>query len=160
MKTHALTDRQQQAWTRYQRMRARLGERLNRELARETGLSEADFEILVALTEFPDESARSLALRCGLEWEKSRLSHQLRRMEQRGLVTREICAEDNRSSVVRVTDEGKRLTEEARLVHEAAVRRYVCDVLTDEQLDALGDIADAILAGLDDPARDSHAIDR
>lgn len=149
----ALTDRQQDIWNRYQRMRARLGERLNRELARETGLSEADFEILAHLTDVPGESTRAIALRCGLEWEKSRLSHQLRRMEQRGLVSREMCAEDNRSTVIRVTPEGRRLAGEARRVHDAAVQRYVSDALTPEQLDALGEIADAVLAGLDEPHR-------
>jgi DNA-binding MarR family transcriptional regulator len=150
MNTRVLTNRQQAAWTSYQRMRARLGERLNRDLARESGLSEADFEILAHLTDVPGESARAIALRCGLEWEKSRLSHQLRRMEQRGLVTRETCTEDNRSTVIRVTAEGRRLAEEGRRVHEAAVRRYVCEALTPEQLDSLGEIAAAVLAGLDE----------
>jgi DNA-binding MarR family transcriptional regulator len=131
-------------------MRVRLAARLNRDLARETGLSEADYEILARLTESPGESTRALALRCGLEWEKSRLSHQLRRMEQRGLVTRETCVEDNRGFDVRVTDEGRRLAERGRRVHADAVHRYVCAVLAPEQLDALGEIATAILAGLDE----------
>jgi DNA-binding MarR family transcriptional regulator len=151
MNTHELSDPQAASWASYQRMRARLAERLNRELARETGLSEADFEILVALTETSDESVRALALRCGLEWEKSRLSHQLRRMEQRGLVTRENCIEDNRGSVVRVTDAGRQLAAEARRVHEHAVRRYVCDVLSPEQLDALGAISETVLTQLEKP---------
>lgn len=151
MMTRQLTVEQAATWARYQRMRARLAERLNRELARETGLSEADFEILVALTELPDDSARALALRCGLEWEKSRLSHQLRRMEQRGLVTRESCAEDNRGAVIRVTDAGRTRAEQARLVHEQAVRRYVCEALTDEQMEALGTITEAVLAHLEEP---------
>lgn len=153
MKTHTPTDQQKTAWTAYQRMRVRLTGALNRELARETGLSEADFEILAHLTEASGESVRALALRCGLEWEKSRLSHQLRRMEQRGLVARETCIEDNRGAVVRVTKEGRRLADEARRVHERAVQRYVFDTLTAEQLDVLGEIADAILDGLDGPHR-------
>jgi DNA-binding MarR family transcriptional regulator len=151
MKTHALTDRQQTAWETYQRMRTRLAGQLNRELARETGLSEADFEILAPLTETPEESVRALALRCGLEWEKSRLSHQLRRMEQRGLVTREVCLEDGRSTVIQVTAEGRRLAGEARRVHDDAIHRYVCEALTPAQLDALGEIGAAILAGLEEP---------
>ncbi len=149
----ALTDRQQTAWASYQRMRLRLAERLNRELTRETGLSEADYEILSYLAETPDAPVRALALRCGLEWEKSRLSHQLRRMEQRGLVRREPCVEDNRGFVVRVTDEGRRLAEAGRRNHEDAVRRYICDALTPEQLDALGGIADTVLASLEEPHR-------
>ncbi len=132
-------------------MRTRLSGQLNRELAHKTGLSEADFEILVALAESPDESVRALALRCGLEWEKSRLSHQLRRMEARGLVTREDCVEDNRGSVIRVTEAGRKLAAEARHHYEQAVRRYVSDVLTADQMEALGTIAETVLAQLEEP---------
>ncbi len=151
MKKRELSDPQAAAWASYQRMRARLSGRLNRELAHNTGLSEADFEILCALTEAPNESVRALALRCGLEWEKSRLSHQLRRMEARGLVVREDCAEDNRSSVVRVTAAGRKLAAEARRYHEQAVKRYVTGVLTAEQLKALGTIAETVLTHLEQP---------
>ncbi|MBV9790086.1 MAG: winged helix DNA-binding protein, partial [Chloroflexi bacterium] len=140
MKKHEYSDPQAAAWASYQRMRVRLTGRINRELARATGLSEADFEILFALTEVPDESVRAMALRCGLEWEKSRLSHQLRRMEERGLVMRMDCAEDNRGSIVRITDAGRKVAAEARQHYDQAVRRYVIDVLTPEQLAALGTI--------------------
>ncbi|MER6008091.1 MarR family winged helix-turn-helix transcriptional regulator [Nonomuraea sp. NPDC051941] len=145
-----LSTRQAAQWASYQRMRVQLTGRINRELAGATGLSEADYEILAHLTESPDESMRALALRCGLAWEKSRLSHQLRRMEQRGLVTRAECEEDNRGSVIRVTEEGRRLAAEARLHHERAVRRYVVDVLTPAQLEALGAIAETVLGQLTD----------
>jgi DNA-binding MarR family transcriptional regulator len=141
------------AWTSYQRMRARLAERLSRELAAATGLSEADFEILSALAASPQASARALALRCGLEWEKSRLSHQLRRMEQRGLLVREPCGEDNRGAVVRLTDAGRRLAADARATHERAIRRHVIDVLTPEQLESLRDISETLLARLAEPGR-------
>jgi DNA-binding MarR family transcriptional regulator len=151
MTKHVLSEPQAAAWSSYQRMRARLTGRLNRELARKTGLSEADFEILVALTESPDESVRALALRCGLEWEKSRLSHQLRRMEARGLVTREPCSEDNRGAVIRITDAGRKLAAEARHHYEQAVRRYILDVLTPEQVAALGTIAETVLTQLEEP---------
>jgi DNA-binding MarR family transcriptional regulator len=153
MKAEVLSDRQQATWHRYQRMRMRLAERLNRELTQHTGLSEADYEILMALLEHEGESVRALALRCGLEWEKSRLSHQLRRMEQRGLVVREACDEDNRGSVVRVTDLGRLRAKEAQACHEMAVRRYFLDVLTPEQLATLDDIADVVLAQLEQPHR-------
>jgi len=145
MKQQRLSDTQLASWANYQRMRVRLTERINRELAQKAGLSEADFEILSALIESPNESMRALALRCGLEWEKSRLSHQLRRMEQRGLITRQECAEDNRGSVIRVTEAGRKLANEAKVYYEEAVRQYVVDVLTAEQLQALGTIAETIL---------------
>lgn len=136
-------------WLGYQRMRTRLAERISRDLARETGLSEADFEILMALMDAPDEPMRALALRCGLEWEKSRLSHQLRRMEQRGLVQRQNCVVDNRGAEVMLTGTGRELAKRARRVHDDAVRRYVVDVLTPEQIDALGDISRVVVANLE-----------
>jgi DNA-binding MarR family transcriptional regulator len=150
MKQQRLSDTQLADWANYQRMRVRLNERINRELAQNTGLSEADFEILSALIESPNESVRALALRCGLEWEKSRLSHQLRRMEERGLITRQECAEDNRGSVIRVTEAGRKLATEARLYYEQVVRQYVVDVLTAEQLQALGTIAEIIIRQLEE----------
>src|SRR5260221_9440623 len=150
MKQQRLSDTQLGAWANYQRMRVRLTERINRELAQKAGLSEVDFEILSALIESPNESVRALALRCGLEWEKSRLSHQLRRMEERGLITRQECAEDNRGSVIRVTGVGRKLATEAKVYCEQAVRQYVVDVLTAEQLQALGTIAETILLQLEE----------
>jgi DNA-binding MarR family transcriptional regulator len=134
------------AWDNYQRMRVQLAGRINRELSRETGLSEADYEILTHLIDSPNASMRAMALRCGIEWEKSRLSHQLRRMEQRGLVVREECVEDNRGTEIRITDEGRELAELGKRHHDEAIRRYVFDVLTPEQLDALGSISETILA--------------
>lgn len=132
-------------------MRLRLAERLSRELAQKTGLSEADYEILLALTESPDDTMRALALRCGLEWEKSRLSHQLKRMEKRGLVIREECIEDNRGTIIRVTAEGQRRVVEARLCYEQAVQQYVMDVLSPDQLEALGEISSRLLAQFEKP---------
>ena len=144
MKQQRPSETQLAAWANYQRMRVRLTERINRELAQKAGLSEADFEILSALIESPNESVRALALRCGLEWEKSRLSHQLRRMEERDLITRQECAEDNRGSVIRVTEAGRKLATEAKGYYEQAVRQYVVNVLTAEQLQAMGTIAEII----------------
>ena len=151
MKQPRLSDTQRAAWAAYQRMRVRLTERINRELAQKASLSEADFEILSALLESPDEPVRALALRCGLEWEKSRLSHQLRRMEERDLITRQECPEDNRSSVIRVTEAGRKLADEAKVYYEQAVRQYVVDALTAEQLQALGTIAELITHQLEEP---------
>jgi DNA-binding MarR family transcriptional regulator len=152
MKTHDTTDPVSAAWTRFQRMHARLTDRLNREIARETGLSQADFEILCALIQQPDTPVRALALRCGIEWEKSRLSHQLRRMEQRGLVTREVCEEDNRSILIRITPAGRVLAEAARHLYDHALTQYVTDSLTPDQIDVLDEITESILTQLGDLA--------
>jgi DNA-binding MarR family transcriptional regulator len=130
------------AWQAYQRMRLQLNGRISRELQRSTGLSEADFDILHFLEGSPDGSVRSIALRCGLEWEKSRLSHQLRRMQGRGLITKSADA------VVQLTDKGREQIAAARACHGAAVHRYFGDVLTDEQLAVLTTISDQVLSRL------------
>ncbi len=130
------------AWQAYQRMRLQLNGRINRELSRSTGLSEADFDILFLLEQSQEGTMRSIALRCGLEWEKSRLSHQLRRMEQRGLITK------NAGAVIELTDRGREQIAAARACHEAAVRRYFGDVLTPEQLAMLTDISDRVVSRL------------
>jgi len=130
------------AWQAYQRMRLQLNGRINRELSRSTGLSEADFDILFLLEQSQEGTMRSIALRCGLEWEKSRLSHQLRRMEQRGLITK------NAGAVIELTDRGREQIAAARACHEAAVRRYFGDVLTPDQLAVLTDISDRVVSRL------------
>lgn len=140
-------------WSSYQRMRVRLAGRINRELSEKTGLSEADCEVLLALADSSQEAVRDLALRCGLEWEKSRLSHQLRRMEQRGLVERGTCVEDGRGSTVALTAQGRAAAAEGRRVQDEAVRRYVESVLTPEQYDQLGVVAETILAAIEEPHR-------
>ena len=65
--------------------------------------------------------------------------------------TREECVEDNRGLVIRVTDVGRKLTAEARLHYEQAVQRYVTDILTKEQMEALGTIAETVLNQLEEP---------
>ncbi|WP_199515128.1 MarR family winged helix-turn-helix transcriptional regulator [Nucisporomicrobium flavum] len=130
------------AWQAYQRMRLQLNGRINRELSRSTGLSEADFDILFLLEQSQEGTMRSIALRCGLEWEKSRLSHQLRRMAQRGLITKAAGA------VIELTDRGREQIAAARACHEAAVRRYFGDVLTPDQLATLTAISDRVVSRL------------
>ena len=142
-------NREVAAWGTHRRMAARVDALLNRELARRTGLSEADFVILCALADMAGAPMRALALRYALEWEKSRLSHQLRRMEQRGLVVRDECGEDSRGTVVRLTDKGRGLVTEARRCYQEALHRHVFDALTPEQVDDLCAIAATVLRHLD-----------
>lgn len=146
-----MSEAQTHIWISYQRMRTRLAERISRELAQNTGLSDADAEILIAVLESPQDSIRAMVLRCGLEWEKSRLSHQLKRMETRGLLVREDCFEDNRGSIVRLTEIGRELALKAKLHYEISVQRYFMDVLSEDQLAALQEITATVLRGLEKP---------
>ena len=87
-----------------------------------------------------------------LGWGKSRLSHQVSRMADRGLVTKQKCDSDRRGAYVVVTRPGRGVIKAAAPGHVAAVRRLFVDRLTAAQLDAIGDAAEIVLAGLDEPA--------
>lgn len=138
-----------QAWDSYQRMRSRLAARITRELAAASGLSEADYEILGALSR-SDAPLRPVALGCDLEWEKSRLSHQLRRMQQRGLISRDTCVEDGRGQEIAITETGRTAHAKAKAAYDEAVCRYVTKTLSDDQLAQLQGIAETVLPHLDD----------
>jgi len=133
-------------------MERRLSGRVARELQRGTGLSGADYEVLVNLSEAPERRLRAFQLGVATGWEKSRLSHHITRMEDRALVRRASCPTDSRGAYVVLTAEGRRAIEAAAPQHVEHVRRWFVDALTPDQLDALADISDAILARLgDDP---------
>jgi DNA-binding MarR family transcriptional regulator len=143
-----LDPREARAWRGYTSMRVQLQARLSRELARHSGLSDADYSVLVHLSEAPDGRLRAFELGRALQWEKSRLSHHLKRMGGRGLVTREDCESDARGSFVVITPAGRSAIEAAAPAHVEDVRRYLIDVLSGEQLEALADIAETVLAQL------------
>jgi DNA-binding MarR family transcriptional regulator len=145
-----LDDHEQRAWRSYQTMRAQLDARLRADLVRTSGLSDADYGILVFLSEAEDGRLRARELAIGLQWEKSRLSHQISRMEKRGLVERADCPTDARGAFVVLTARGRSAIETAAPLHVDAVRRYVIDGLTPEHLDAMIEIADIVLARLED----------
>ena len=144
-----LDAREQSAWRAYLDMNARLNARLNRELQEHCGLSIADFSVLVQLSEHVDARMRVLELAKALRWEKSRLSHQLTRMQQRGLIERSYCSEDRRGAFVVLTDAGRSAVEAAAPRHVEGVRRYLFDEVSPEQVDALGAVARAVIARLD-----------
>jgi DNA-binding MarR family transcriptional regulator len=101
----------------------------------------------VALTdECRGGRVRAFELANDLQWEKSRLSHHLARMEKRGLLTRDGCTEDGRGQVVVVTPAGRRALEGAAPAHVAAVRELFLDALTPDQVEALAAISDAAMA--------------
>lgn len=147
--THWLSPAELQAWRSFIRLHQKLSARLNRDLQAQSGLSGADYEILVALTDVPDGRLRFLDLAAAVEWERSRLSHQIARMIRRGLVVREECAEDGRGAFVVLTPAGRETIEAAAPKHVATVRRLVVDVLGPDELAALGRISDRILGQLD-----------
>jgi DNA-binding MarR family transcriptional regulator len=151
-----LTADQQRVWRDYLRVSQMLPAQLNRELQAESGLSVAEYGVLVRLSEADGGRQRPFQLGEALQWEQSRLSHQLTRMERRGLVGRENCpSEDGRGAYVTLTAAGRNAIESAAPAHAAAVHQLVFDQLTEEELAVFGQICEKILTALDRTSRDT-----
>ncbi len=144
-----LTAGEQRAWRALLRMSSGLDARLNRELLANSGLSLADYDVLVLLTDVPDGRLRVFELAHELGWEQSRVSHHLSRMQRRGLVVRESCATDRRGAFVVLTEQGRSAITAAAPGHVATVRRLVFDGLAPEQVAALEVTASQVLARLE-----------
>jgi DNA-binding MarR family transcriptional regulator len=147
-----LTEEQQRVWRDYLRVSQLLPARLSRELQAESGLSIAEYAVLVHLSEADGGRLRPFQLGDALQWEQSRLSHQLTRMERRGLVYRQNCpSEDGRGAYVTLTAAGQTAIESAAPAHAAAVLELVFDPLSPEELATFGRACRKILAALDKP---------
>jgi DNA-binding MarR family transcriptional regulator len=133
-----LDDREAEIWKTYRDLRRELQSAMDRQLDRDSGLSGAEYAVLAPLSESAEGVLRSRELGAVLGWERSRVSHQISRMEKRGLVAREPCADDARGSMVRVTTEGRAAIEAAAPEHVETVRRYFFDPLTRDEVETLG----------------------
>lgn len=145
-----LNEREERAWRALQLMQMRLEAELARQLASESGLSYPDYLVLVALTDHPEGRLRLFELGRLLGWEKSRLSHHVARMADRGLVKKERCGSDRRGAYVVVTKKGRREIESAAPGHVRTVRRLFIDRLTAGELDAIATAAERVLTEMDD----------
>ncbi|WP_350278339.1 MarR family transcriptional regulator [Kribbella sp. HUAS MG21] len=138
-----LDDDEQKAWRSYLLMKRTLETHLERHLQREFGLSGSDFEILVNLSESESGRMRAFELGRATQWEKSRLSHHLTRMEKRGLIRKEAC--DARYPEIAITEEGMTAIKECAPAHAARVREFFVDVFGSGRLTALGEAADEVV---------------
>lgn len=122
---------------------------LDHQLRRDAGLTHFEYFVLAMLSEASDRTLRMTALAQRTNATLPRLSHVVRRLEERGLVERRPCPEDGRATNAVLTDEGWAEVVEAAPGHVATVRRHVIDALTPAQVDQLAAIADALLGRLD-----------
>ena len=143
-----LSDDEQRAWRTYLRMSSLLPAALNRELQQDSGLTLPEYEVLVQLSETPHHRLRPYQICDALNWEQSRLSHQLTRMERRGLVSRQECAADGRGAFIELTTAGADAIGAAAPCHVAAVRRLIFDQLGDAQRTAFEEACTAIVTAL------------
>jgi DNA-binding MarR family transcriptional regulator len=102
----------------------------------------------VPLSEAPGGLIRARDLGRLVGWDRTRVSHQLSRMEKRGFVTREECPDEARGSMVRLTSTGRSAIEAAASEHVSTVRRLFFDPLSDDELDTLATLLDRLLAGV------------
>src|SRR5579859_5581868 len=150
-----LTEDEQRAWRGLVQMTAQLNAQMNRQLLQEYGVSLADYEVLVVLTDAPDGRCRVFEIASTLAWEQSRVSHQLARMLRRGLVAREECPSDARGAFVILTEAGRGAIERAAPAHVETVRHLVFDGIAPGELAALTALTTRVLDRLEEtqPAR-------
>ena len=140
---------EQKAWRAWLFSWLMLQDRLDRELTHATGIPHSYYEVLVALSEAPDRQMRmsELADRCLSS--RSRLSHAVSRLEERGWVTRQVCPDDGRGLLAVLTDEGFAALQSAAPVHVESVRSHLFDQLSPQQVENMRDLGETLLRHLD-----------
>lgn len=147
-----LSDDEQLAWRAVLVLRGELMADLGRRLSQESGLSLPDYDVLVQLSESAGGMVPVRDLLIALNWEASRLSHQLTRMQGRGLVTRRASIDDGRRSEVELTDAGRAAIDRAAPGHVAAVRELFIDRLDARQLQVMAQVAVVVGSGTENLA--------
>ncbi|MHC3469372.1 MarR family winged helix-turn-helix transcriptional regulator [Streptomyces sp. 7R007] len=142
----ALKPEQWDLWDTWMRAQRLLMQEIDRRLQSGFGISKAEFSVLVTLLRAPDREMRVVDMAASLGWEKSRVSHQLTRMENRGLVVRTESGASGRRTGVELTPDGRRLVESAVVAHADNVRRCFFEPLTSEQAAAIRAWSDQMIA--------------
>ena len=153
-----LTDEEQHLWRSMLRFHNELSTVLSRQIQSENKLSLQDFEVLVFLSEAEEGKMRVTTLADQMLWERSRLSHQVSRMQTRGLVSRCDDPMDKRASVVYMTDAGRSAIEKAAPGHVRTVQKNLFRHLAEGDLEALTVIYDRLLTELHEENPDLPAL--
>ena len=138
---------QQRAWMAYIRVQLRLAYEMNRQLA-DSGLSLPDYDVLTGLSVADGERMQITVLAAQIGWERSRVSHHVRRMSARGLVTCESSAADRRVTEVSLTDRGRQVLAEAAPGHVDLVRRMFFGGLPAELVGPLSEALESVYANI------------
>jgi DNA-binding MarR family transcriptional regulator len=143
-----LSESQQQDWRAFLSMMSLLPVQFGRVLQDNFGIGLSDYEILVRLSEAEDRSMRMSELAASTLSSRSRLSHQIDRLEKAGLVSRQACLNDRRGALAAMTEAGWQLLVQAAPIHVQSVRDQLVDVLTDAEFKTLGEISNKVLERL------------
>jgi DNA-binding MarR family transcriptional regulator len=122
------------AWRAFMLVQMRMNYEMNRQLQTDSDLSLADYHVLSALSDAPGGRLQVSDLAALIGWERSRVSHQLRRLSERGLAERVASEHDARATDAILTKAGRAAIEAAAPGHVAFVRRMFFDPLPDELL--------------------------
>lgn len=142
-----LTEEELGAWRAFVTMHHSLERHLVMHLQREFGLSDSDFEILVNLSDAPKGRMRAYELGRATQWEKTRLSHHLSRMEKRGLIRREKSGA--RYPDIVLTDTGREAIKASAPSNAARVRELFIDVLGSRRLAELREASEDVIAAIE-----------
>ncbi|WP_350275414.1 MarR family transcriptional regulator [Kribbella sp. HUAS MG21] len=153
MSTQWLDDAEMTAWLRLVGVVELLPGVLDTQLRRDAGVTHYEYYVLAMLSEAPKRTLRMTALAQLTNATLPRLSHVVKRLEDRGLVERFPCPEDARATNARLTAAGWKKIKATAPGHVETVRRHVIDVLTPEQIGQLAEIAGAILESVDADGR-------
>lgn len=153
METEWLNADERAAWLRLVAVVELLPGVLDAQLRADAGLTHFEYFVLAMLSESPEHTLRMAALAQRTNASLSRLSHVIKRLEDRGLVERFSCPEDGRATNARLTPAGWDAVVAAAPNHVTTVRRRVLDALTPQQVDQLREISDALLRDLDPSGR-------
>lgn len=145
-----LSAEQQAHWRAWLAASMLLREQLTKELQEQRGLTMADYEILVQLSENPERRMRMSELAACTLVSRSRLTHQIDRMEKAGYVERQECTDDRRGFFAVLTDGGMQAIIDAAPDHVASVRTHMVDLLTPAEFTALGAASQKVVDALMD----------
>src|ERR1022692_1160890 len=140
--TRWLSAQEQHCWRSFLNACQALFGEIDAQLLRDSGLPHGYYEILVHLSEAPGRALRMTQLAQASTFSKSRLSHAVTRLEERGWVARRECPTDRRGQVAQLTEAGFTALAAAAPGHVEQVRNSMIDALTPEQMSQLGEIAD------------------
>ena len=144
-----LDDDEQRAWRRFAAVMTLLPAALDAQLQRDAGLTHFAYFSLAMLSEAPGRALRMSELAARSSSSPSRLSHTISRLEERGWVRRARASEDGRGQIAELTDEGYAALVKTAPGHVAAVRDFVIDALSEEQVSQLNEISRAVLNRID-----------
>ncbi len=139
---------QQRAWMAYIRVQLRLAYEMNRQLLADSGLSLPDYDVLTALSVADGERMQITVLAAQIGWERSRVSHHVRRMSARGLVACGLSAADRRVTEVTLTDGGRQALEQAAPGHVELVRRLFFGGLPADLVRPLSEALESVYANI------------